>query len=42
VYPIAVIKSNRELKAVKEYENFLLGDQAKVIFKKYGFSVPGN
>lgn len=42
VYPIAVIKSTRELKAVKDYENFLLSDQAKVIFEKYGFSVLGS
>jgi molybdate transport system substrate-binding protein len=42
VYPIAVIKSTRELKAAKDYENYLLGDQAKVIFEKYGFSVLGS
>jgi molybdate transport system substrate-binding protein len=39
VYPVAVIKSSRNPADAKEFVQFLAGDRAKKIFKKYGFGV---
>lgn len=42
VYPVAIIKSTSIFEAAKDYENFLFGNDAKMIFKKYGFIVISN
>lgn len=39
VYPLAVIKSSRNPAAAKAFVQFLAGDRAKIVFKKYGFGV---
>ncbi|GBF78730.1 molybdate ABC transporter substrate-binding protein [Aphanothece sacrum] len=36
-YPIAVIKDSKNMGAAKAFVQFLSGNQAKAIFKKYGF-----
>lgn len=38
VYPMAVIKASKNADAAKAFQTFLLGDTAKSIFQKYGFS----
>ena len=37
-YPIAVIKENAN-NEVKKLYNFLISDEAKKIYKKYGFGI---
>jgi molybdate transport system substrate-binding protein len=37
VYPVAVIKASRNPIGAKDFEAFLLGPQARNVFKKYGF-----
>jgi molybdate transport system substrate-binding protein len=39
VYPVAVIKASKSIDAAKAYIAFLLSDEAKAIFEKYGFSM---
>jgi len=39
VYPIAVLKSSKNPQAAKEFVRFLESNQAKSVFKKYGFIV---
>jgi molybdate transport system substrate-binding protein len=39
VYPVAVIKSSRNPADAKAFVQFLAGDRAKMVFKKYGFGV---
>lgn len=38
VYPMAVIKASKNADAAKAFKTYLLGDTAKGIFQKYGFS----
>jgi len=40
VYPLAVIKSSKNINAAKEFSQFLSSNQAKAYFRKYGFIVP--
>lgn len=37
VYPMAIIKSTKQQKAVEDYVAFLTGDEAGTVFEKYGF-----
>lgn len=37
VYPAAIIAASRNHEAAEQYLNFLAGNEAKVIFEKYGF-----
>ncbi len=39
VYPVAVLKSSKNIPAAKEFTQFLLANQTKTIFEKYGFGV---
>ncbi|MBW4558895.1 MAG: molybdate ABC transporter substrate-binding protein [Trichormus sp. ATA11-4-KO1] len=39
VYPMAVIKSSKNVPAAKEFIEFLSGNQAKAVLAKYGFIV---
>ncbi|MCI1990566.1 MAG: molybdate ABC transporter substrate-binding protein [Oscillospiraceae bacterium] len=39
VYPVAVLKSSKNLDAAKAFLKFLLGDEAKATFTKYGFTM---
>ncbi|WP_442949113.1 extracellular solute-binding protein [Nostoc sp.] len=39
VYPIAVIKSSKNVDAAKDFVQFLSENQAKTVFKKQGFTV---
>ncbi|MGB3205600.1 MAG: molybdate ABC transporter substrate-binding protein [Crinalium sp.] len=39
IYPIAVIKGSRNQDAAKSYVQFIASEQAKAVFKKYGFGV---
>jgi len=40
IYPLAVIKRSKNVDAAKEFSRFLSSDQAKSVFKKYGFILP--
>ena len=37
VYPVAVLKSSKNVSAAKEYVQFLSGNRARAVFQKYGF-----
>ncbi|MBD0345494.1 MAG: molybdate ABC transporter substrate-binding protein, partial [Coleofasciculus sp. Co-bin14] len=39
VYPIAVLKTSKNVDAAKEFVQFLSSDTAKVVFEKQGFTV---
>ena len=39
IYPVGVIKSSRHPEASKAFEAYLFSDEAKNVFKKYGFTV---
>lgn len=36
-YPVAVIKDSKNIKAAKEFKDFLSTDRAKELFRKYGY-----
>ena len=40
IYPLAVVKRSKNVNAAKEFSQFLSSNQAKVVFKKYGFILP--
>lgn len=40
VYPIAVLKSSKNVDSAKDFEQFLSGNQAKAVFEKQGFTIP--
>jgi len=40
IYPLAVVKRSKNINAAKEFSQFLSSDQAKMVFKKYGFILP--
>lgn len=42
VYPIAVIKSSKNVDAAKDFVQFLSGNEAKTVFEKQGFTVAGS
>ena len=42
VYPVAVFAASKNTDTAKDYLNFLFSPQAKTVFEKYGFSIPGN
>jgi molybdate transport system substrate-binding protein len=39
VYPVAVLKSSKNVAAAREYVQFLANNSARIIFQKYGFSM---
>jgi len=39
VYPVAIIETGRDRTAAADYEEFLFGNQAGMVFEKYGFIV---
>ena len=40
IYPLAVVKRSKNIDAAKEFSQFLSSNQAKSVFKKYGFILP--
>jgi molybdate transport system substrate-binding protein len=40
VYPMAVLKSSKNIDAAKAFIQFLSGSEAKGVLRKYGFIVP--
>ncbi|QEI39651.1 Molybdate-binding periplasmic protein [Dolichospermum sp. UHCC 0315A] len=40
IYPLAVVKRSKNVDAAKEFSQFLSSNQAKTVFKKYGFILP--
>jgi molybdate transport system substrate-binding protein len=42
VYPMAVLKTSKNVDAAKDFQQFLSSDEAKSVFKKQGFTVAGN
>lgn len=42
VYPIAILKSSKNVNAAKDFVQFLSGNQAKTVFEKQGFTVAGS
>jgi molybdate transport system substrate-binding protein len=40
IYPLAVVKQSKNIDAAKEFSQFLSSNQAKAVFKKYGFILP--
>lgn len=39
VYPVGVVKGSKNIDKAKDFVKFMEGDEAKVIFEKYGFKV---
>lgn len=39
VYPIAILKESKNQDEAKDFEDFLLSNKSKTIFKKYGFGI---
>lgn len=39
VYPVAIVKSTKNLEAAKDFESFLFSPQAQTVFEKYGFTL---
>ncbi len=39
VYPVAVIRTSKNITLATDFENYLFGPEAKVIFEKYGFAM---
>lgn len=39
VYPVAVLKSSKNIRAAREYVQFLSSNRATAVFKKYGFGI---
>jgi len=39
IYPVGVVKESKAVDEAKAFEEYLFSDEAKAIFKKYGFSV---
>ncbi|BAY08274.1 molybdate ABC transporter substrate-binding protein [Calothrix sp. NIES-2098] len=42
IYPIAVLKSSKNVDAAKDFVQFLSGNEAKTVFEKQGFTVAGS
>ncbi|MBD2567406.1 molybdate ABC transporter substrate-binding protein [Anabaena lutea] len=40
IYPLAVLKRSKNVDAVKAFAQFLSGNEARVVFQKYGFILP--
>ncbi|MEA5550217.1 molybdate ABC transporter substrate-binding protein [Anabaena cylindrica UHCC 0172] len=40
IYPLAVLKRSKNVDAAKKFAQFLSGDEARVVLKKYGFIIP--
>ena len=40
IYPLAVIKGSKNVDTAKEFSQFLSSNQAKAVFRKYGFILP--
>jgi molybdate transport system substrate-binding protein len=40
IYPLAVVKRSKNIDAAKDFSQFLSSNQAKAVFKKYGFILP--
>ncbi|MTJ53339.1 molybdate ABC transporter substrate-binding protein [Anabaena sp. UHCC 0253] len=40
IYPLAVMKRSKNIDAAKDFSKFLSSEQAKKVFKKYGFVLP--
>lgn len=40
LYPVAALKDSKNIEAAKAFVQFLFGEQAKAVFKKYGFGIP--
>nr|WP_174783462.1 molybdate ABC transporter substrate-binding protein [Dolichospermum sp. UHCC 0352] len=40
IYPLAVVKRSKNVDVAKEFSQFLSSNQAKTVFKKYGFILP--
>jgi molybdate transport system substrate-binding protein len=40
IYPLAVVKRSKNVDAAKQFSQFLSSEQAKAVFKKYGFILP--
>jgi molybdate transport system substrate-binding protein len=41
IYPLAVIKSSKNVQAATNFADFLLGAKARAVFQKYGFNPAG-
>nr|WP_228039220.1 molybdate ABC transporter substrate-binding protein [Dolichospermum sp. LEGE 00240] len=40
IYPLAIIKGSKNVDTAKEFSQFLSSNQAKAVFRKYGFILP--
>ncbi len=40
IYPLAIVKRSKNIDAAKEFSQFLSSNQARAVFKKYGFILP--